>query len=89
MSGVEGMQDCDNTAAVAELPADGGAPALPTTLLDADLTPQPPLPRPALQNITTLTAGQQVPLTSLWGPMDTQALALGYLANDTVPVLLQ
>ena len=50
-----------------------------------------PLPSPCLppQNITTLTAGQQVPLTSLWGPMDTQALALGYLANDTVPVLLQ
>jgi sodium-dependent phosphate transporter len=41
------------------------------------------------QNITTLTAGQQVPLLSLWGPMDTQALALGYLANDTVPLLLQ
>ena len=52
-------------------------------------------PRPAApprlppQNITALTAGQQVPLTSLWGPMDTQALALGYLANDTVPLLLQ
>ena len=42
-----------------------------------------------MQNITTLTAGQQVPLLSLWGPMDTQALALGYLANDTVPLLLQ
>ncbi len=46
-------------------------------------------PHPSLQNITTLTAGQQVPLTSLWGPMDTQALALGYLANDTVTMLLQ
>ena len=43
---------------------------------------------PRLQKIAALTANQLRPIVDLTLPMQTQQLALGYLANDSVACTL-
>lgn len=54
--------------------------------------PSPSPPHPpclcALQDIATLTAGQQVPQHSLYATMDTQELALNYMNATVTPGLM-